>query len=113
MSGRSVRVMPGTGLARWSVGLIVVMPILFVIGLSSSSSLYESVTAGHTLLADIAVRPLVTIPMLAGMTAGVASFITGLLAIIKQKDKAILVFVSTTIGGIVLFFLVSLLVFPE
>lgn len=113
MSARSLRIMPENRLGRWSVGLIVVMPFLFAIGLSTSSSLYESVTAGPTLLADIAVRPLVTIPMLAGMAAGMAGFITGLLAILKQKEKAILVFVSTAIGGIVTFFLVSLLIFPE
>jgi len=46
--------MPRTKQGRWSVGLIVVMPILFVIGSSLSGSLYESVPAGRTIPADIA-----------------------------------------------------------
>ena len=113
MSERSWRVMPGNRLGRWSVGLIAVMPFLFVIGLSFSSSLYESVPAGRTLLADIAARPFLTLSMLAGMVAGTAGFITGLLAIVKQKENALLVYVSTAIGGLLTLFLVGLLVFPQ
>ena len=113
MSERSWRVMPGNRLGRWSVGLIAVMPFLFVIGLSFSSSLDESVPAGRTLLADIAARPFLTLSMLAGMVAGTAGFITGLLAIVKQKENALLVYVSTAIGGLLTLFLVGLLVFPQ
>ena len=113
MSERSWRVMPGNRLGRWSVGLIAVMPILFVIGLSFSSSLYESVPAGRTLLEDITDRPFLTLSMLAGMAAGISGFITGLLAIVKQKENALLVYVSTAIGGLLTLFLVSLLAFPQ
>jgi hypothetical protein len=76
--------MPGTTLGRWTVGLIAVMPILFVFGSSFSRSLYESVSAGRTILADIASRPVLALTMLAGMAAGISGFITGLLAIVKQ-----------------------------
>ena len=51
--------------------------------------------------------------MLAGMAAGISSFITGLLAIIKQKEKAFLVYVSSIIGGLLILFLVGEILFPH
>lgn len=113
MSERSWRFMPGCRPGRWSVGLIVVMPILFVIGTSISSSLYETVPAGGNLLADIAARPFLALSMLVGMAAGISGFITGFLAIVKQKENAILVFASTAIGGLLTLFLIGLLAFPQ
>ena len=113
MSERSWRVMPGNRLGRWSVGLIAVMPILFVIGFSLSRSLYESIPAGRTILADIAARPFLALTMLAGMAAGISGFITGLLAIVKQKENALLVYISTVIGGLLILFLVGEIAFPH
>ena len=113
MSERSWRVMPGNRLGRWSVGLTAVMPILFVIGSSFSGSLYESIPAGRTILADIAARPFLALTMLAGMAAGISGFITGLLAIVKQKENALLVYISTVIGGLLILFLVGEIAFPH
>jgi hypothetical protein len=105
--------MPGPTLGRWTVGLIAVMPILFFIGLSFSRSLYESVPAGRSILADIAARPYLALSMLAGMAAGVSGFITGLLAIVKQKENALLVYISTVIGGLLTLYLIGELAFPH
>jgi len=113
MSERSWRFIPGNKLGRWSVGFIAVMPILFVIGSSFSGSLYESVPAGRTILADITSRPFLALTMLAGMVAGISGFITGLLAIVKQKENALLVYVSTLIGGLLILYLVGELAFPH
>ena len=113
MSERSWRLMPVNKLGKWSVGLIAVMPILFVIGSSFSDSLYESVPAGRTILADIAARPFLALTMLAGMVTGTSGFITGLLAIVKQKENALLVYVSTVIGGLLILFLIAELAFPH
>ena len=113
MSERSWKVIPKNKLGRWSVGLIAVMPVLFGIGSSLSSSLYESVSAGRTILADIAARPLLALTMCAGMGCGISGFITGLAAIAKQKEKAILVYISTVIGGLLMLYLVVDLTFPH
>lgn len=113
MSERSWRIMPGNGLGRWSIGLIIVMPILFVIGSSLSGSLYESVPAGRTIPADIAARPFLALTMLAGMTTGILGFIAGLRAIVKQKEKALLVYISTVIGGLLILYLIAELAFPH
>ena len=113
MAEQSWSLMPRSKPGKWSVWLIVVMPILFVIGSSLAGSLYDSVAAGGTILADISARPVLALTMLAGMAAGISGFITGLLAIIKQKEKAFLVYLSTLIGGLLIIFLIAELAFPH
>ena len=113
MSEQSSRFTPKTKPGKWSVGLVILMPILFVIGSSLSGSLYDSVPSGGTILADISARPILALTMLAGMAAGIAGFITGLLALIKGKEKTILVYLSTLLGGLLLLYLVAEVVFPH
>ena len=113
MTKQPWRITPITTLGKWSVGLIVAMPILFFIGSSFTNSLYRSVPAGRTILADIAARPALALTMLAGMVAGISAFIVGLLTIIKQKENAILVYISTVIGALLVLFLIGEVVFPH
>jgi hypothetical protein len=89
------------------------MLILFIIGASFTDSLYKLVPAGGTILADIAARPALALTMLAGMVAGIAAFITGLLAIIRQKESALLVYTSTVIGALLVLFLAGEIIFPH
>ena len=106
-------VTPTTTLGKWSVGLIIAMPILFVIGSSFTDSLYKAVPAGGTILADIAARPALALTMLAGMVAGILAFIVGLLAIVRQKENALLVYVSTVIGVLFMSYLTGEMVYPH
>ena len=105
--------MPITTLGKWSVGLIVAMPLLFIIGTSFTNSLYQSVPAGDTILADIAARPALALTMLAGMIAGISAFITGLLAILRQKEYTLLVYLSSLIGALLVLFLAGEILFPH
>jgi hypothetical protein len=50
--------------------------------------------------------------MLAGMAAGISAFITGLLAILRQKDHALLVYASSIIGAILILSLAGVILFP-
>ena len=113
MTKQPWRIIPKTTMGKWSVGLIVAMPLLFVIGSSFTNSLYKSVPAGETILADIAVRPALALTMLAGMVAGISAFIVGLLTIAWQKENALLVYVSTVIGALLMLFLAGEIVFPH
>jgi hypothetical protein len=113
MSERSWRLLPRTTLGIWTVGLIAAMPILFVVGSSFSSSLYESVPSGRSILGDVAARPLLALTMLAGMLAGISTFIVGLLAIVKKKENSLLVYATTVIGGLLTLFLIGELAFPH
>jgi hypothetical protein len=113
MTKQRLRIMPGNKWGKWSIGLIVVMPLLFIVGASFANSVYNSVPAGNTLLEDIAARPGLALTMLAGMAAGVLAFITGLLAIIREKENALLVYVSSLIGALLLFYLATEILFPH
>ena len=113
MAEQSWRILPITRWGKWSIGLILAMPVLFVIGSSFTNTLYQSVASGDTILADIAARPALALTMLAGMVCGILAFVTGLVAIIKQKDKAILVIVSSAIGALLIVFLGAEILFPH
>jgi len=105
MKNRAWRITPKTTLGWWSIGLIVVMPILFFIGTGTADWLYKSVSAGGTLWADIAARPALALTMLAGMGAGIGAFITGLLGMVRKKERAVLVYLSTVVGALLILFL--------
>ena len=113
MTQQPWQITPKSTLGKWSIGLIIAMPILLAIGSSLAHSLYQSVPAGDTILADVTARPALALTMLAGMAAGVSAFILGLLALVRQKEKSAMVVVSTVIGALFVLFLAGELVFPH
>jgi hypothetical protein len=113
MTIQPFKIAPKTALGKWAVGLIVAMPILFIIGTSFTNLFYKSVPSGDTIFADIAARPALALTMLAGMVAGISAFITGLVAIIRQKENALLVYISIAIGALLIIFLVGEIVSPH
>jgi len=108
-----VSILPKIKLGWWSLGLAAVMPVLFFIGMSFTNLFYKSLPAGGTILKDIAVRPALALTMLAGMASGISAFIIGLVAIIRQKERALLVFGATLIGALLIIFLLGELVSPH
>jgi hypothetical protein len=113
MTKQTVKLWPASTIGKWSIGLIIIMPLLFVLGMSVTGTLYESVRAGSTILADISARPALALTMLAGMAAGTAALITGLLAIIRRKDNALLVYIASLIGALLVIFLIGEILFPH
>jgi len=104
---------PKATLGRWSLGLAAAMPALFFIGMSFTTLLYESVPAGDTILKDITARPALALTMLAGMVSGILAFVTGLIAIIRQKEHALLVYGATLIGALLIIFLLGEFLSPH
>ncbi len=104
---------PHTSLGWWSIGLMLAMPILFFIGTAFTNTLYQSIPAGNSVLEDLAARPALALTMLAGMAAGVLACIAGLMAIIRQKEHALLVYVSTAVGILLILFLLGEFLFPH
>ena len=102
-----------TGPGKWSIGLIIAMPILFLIGTTSMSILYPAIPAGNSILEDLAARPALAISMLAGMAAGIAAFFTGFVGITKQHDRSVFVYLSTIIGALLLLFLLGEIISPH
>ena len=103
---------PETFLGKYSVVLIIAMPIFFYIGMSFVD-FYEFVPAGKTIPHDVIVRPGVALPMLAGFVCGIAAFFTGIMGIIKKKDYSILVFLSSAMGFLVLLWCLAEVLFPH
>ena len=103
---------PKSHLGKLSVVLIVFMPIFFYIGMSFVD-FYESILAGRTILHDIIVRPGIALSMLAGFISGIAAFFTGIIGIIRKKDRSILVFLSTAMGFFVLLWCLAEVIFPH
>lgn len=99
--------MPTSSLGKWSLGLILVMPVLLFLGMTFTTLLYEGVAAGGTIAADIVQRPVLALTMLAGFAAGVAAFIIGLVAIIRQKDYAVFTIAATVVGGLFTLYLIA------
>jgi hypothetical protein len=86
---------------------------LFIIGASFTNSIYKSIPAGESIMADINERPALALTMLAGMVSGISAFVIGLLAIIRQKENSLLVYVSTIIGALLTLFLTGEIMFPH
>ena len=105
--------MPKTKLGLWSVLLIIVMPILFFVGFSLTNSLYKSIASGKTILEDITLRPLLALSMLAGMLAGILSFIAGTIALIRKKERSPFVYISTAVGALLIIFLIGEIIYPH
>jgi hypothetical protein len=108
-----VSLAPKTKLGKLSVGFIIAMPILYSIGMSFTDSLYKSVPAGSTIPKDIVARPALALTMLSGMLVGILAFVAGVLAIIKKKERSVLVYISTLIGTLHILFLSGELLFPH
>ena len=104
--------LPKTALGKWSLVLIIIMPILFFIGLRLVDLLYEGVPSGKTIPEDIIARPALALTMLTGMLFGTLAFFLGIIAIIKQRERALLVYLSTVMGGLLILFLLAHLVEP-
>lgn len=107
-----IKLLPKTILGKWSIALIVVMPIFFYIG-TSFVDFYESVPTGKTIPHDIVVRPGVALPMLTGFVCGVAAFFIGVIGITKRKDYSIFVFLSTAVGFLMLLWCLAEILFPH
>lgn len=105
--------MPKTTLGKWSIGLIVAMPLLFLLGWLFMGIFYESVSGGDTILEDISKRPALALTMLSGMVSGVSTFIVGLIAIIRNKERSLLVYIATVVGALFILFLMAEIAFPH
>lgn len=86
-----VKFKPKSSLGKWSLGIIIVSPILFYLVLN------------YLLLED----PLTT----GGIIYG-SAFLFGIIGILRKKDYSVFVFLSTLIGLFILLFVLQQVLFP-
>ena len=101
-----IRFNPRTRLGKWSIWLIIAVIVLFII--------FQLLVAlgqrgGATFFSNLAL----SIPMLLAGISGISAFFTGIIGIIKSKERSILTFVATTIGFFILFFVLGELLVPH
>ena len=94
--------LPKTLLGKWSVGLIIAFFLLLGTGMFVVQGLGQ--TGGETFFDNL----WISIPMLSAGASAIAAFLTGIISIVKDKERATTVFAAALIG-----LLVSLFVFGE
>ncbi len=105
--------MPKTKYGKWSVGLIITMFVLFVIGSYITNTLNDSAPTEDTIYTYSISRSVLDISMHLAFSAGIAAFVNGLISIFDQKERGALVFASTIVGAAFTFFYVINLLFPR
>jgi len=101
-----ITVLPKTSLGKWAVGLIAVFILflaLFIILVLSGQRGDEAFFSNL----------LLTVPMLLAGTCGVAAFVTGLIGVIKSKERSILVFLAIFVGFDILVFCLGEFLVPH
>ncbi len=95
-----------TTLGSWSIRLIgasILFFILFIIFVASGQR------GGDTFFSNLTL----TIPMLIAAILAVCAFFTGILSIIRNRERAVFVFISTTVGFLVLLYGLAEIIFPH
>ena len=97
---------PKTKLGKRSAWLIVA----FAVSMASFGILLASgQRGGDTFFSN----PILTIPVLIAATSGIAAFITGIISIVRRKERSISVYVAVAFGLITLVFVLGEIIFPH
>ena len=102
----SVFYKPITSLGTWSARLMVASLLFFILFFAIVASGQEG---GDTFFSNLSL----TIPMLIAAVLAICAFFTGIISIIRDRERAIFVHISTTIGFFVLFFFLAEILFPH
>ncbi len=101
-----INLSPNTNLGKWSIGLIAsffLFMILFFLLVASGQR------GGETFFSN----PLLAIPISIAGLCGIAAFFTGLISSLKNRERAISVFLSIFIGLFVLLWILGEIFSPH
>ena len=98
--------MPRTIMGKWSTGLIIAFFLFFAVFLILVAL---GQRGGDTFFSNLAL----TIPMLLAGVSGVSALVTGIIGIVKSRERSVLVFLATAIGLVVLIFSLGEILFPH
>ncbi len=99
--------LPKTNLGKWSVGLIATFFLLLAAGMTVVSVFKQE--GGETFFDNL----WISVPMLSAGAAATAAFFAGIIAVIKQKERSILVIITILLGLLVLWFVVGEILVPH
>ena len=98
--------MPKTTLGKWSVVLIVAFLVFLV---SFQLLVASGQRGGETFFSAL----VLTVPILIAGICGVSAFVTGLIGVIRSRERSAIVYLAVTIGLLVLLFGLSEIIFPH
>ncbi|MFH1181378.1 MAG: hypothetical protein V1702_00295 [Candidatus Woesearchaeota archaeon] len=98
-----MQILPKTRLGKWSACLL--LAFLLLIGVVALV-----VALGQR---GPEFNPIIGVPMILAMVSGVSAFFTGIISIIKYKERAVIVFITSLIGLYLLFMLVGEFTVPH
>jgi len=93
-------------MGKWSTGLIIAFLLFLAVFLILVAS---GQRGGDTFFSNLAL----TIPMLLAGVSGVSALVTGIIGIVKSRERSVLVFLATAIGLFVLVFSLGEVLFPH
>jgi hypothetical protein len=102
----TIHFLPKTRLGRWTVWLIVAFIILMAV-------FYILVASGQRGGATFFSNLFLTVPGLAAAISGIAAFFTGIIGVIRDRERAILVYLSTLLGFLILLYCLAEFMFPH
>lgn len=97
---------PGTPMGQWSVGLL----LAFVAGLGG---LMLAIAAGQKGGDTFSDNWWLAGPGLTAAASGIAALATGLVALVRERDRAASVLLATLVGLLVTLFVAAEIVFPH
>ena len=97
---------PTTDLGKRSAWLIVAFAILLGV-------FYILVASGQRGGDTFFSNPILTVPMLPAATSGIAAFITGLISVVKRKERSVAVVLAIVFGLFVILFALGEVIFPH
>ena len=97
---------PTTTLGTWSVRLTAAFILVLIL---FSAILASGERGGEGFFSNLSLA----IPMLIAAILAVSSFFTGIICIIRNKERAVFVFVSTSIGILVMLWGLAEIIFPH
>jgi len=101
-----ITILPKSRLGKWAVYLIITFILLMVVFQLLVAS---GQRGGETFLDNL----LLTIPMFLAGICGISALITGLISVIRSKERSILVFLASLLGLCVLGFVLGEIIVPH
>ena len=97
---------PTSKLGKWSIGLLIAFLLFFTLHQLISATWHGE---GQTFLHKL----VFVAPLVLAAISGAAAFFTGIIAIIKSKERSIPVFLTTLMGLFILIFCLGEVIAPH
>ena len=97
-----MQILPKTSLGKWSIGLTIAFFLLFVL-----HQTFAATVRRNPLPNPSSPSPVILMVVVTDYVSGIISFLTGLISIIRNKERAFLVFLVVIAGFLALLFLIG------